>query len=366
MSLGFGIGDIIAVSRLALDVYSAYKDAPEDFRNISHEIKSLHIIVDKHKDEFRDKILNLDEERQLREILQGCTNVLEDLDKLRIKYMSLGSAQGSSAQAIDRIKWGQENIVELRARLTSNTTLLNTFIISRTHAMVVTGQAELLSSIEEIKNHFLAGLRRKNSTMSLQSNSSFAPSVKTKEAMKRLCKNLYKAGVRADMIRDREDQAAAFFQSQNTPPVVVPQIASSEVQKEEPLEENEKGKNKRITTRRRLLNMAAATGFRQGIQLLLWNVENTETVLNAFKISPLDIAAGAGRTEVVRLLLEKGANIETTRSSDGSTALDTAAYFGHAGVVRLLLEKGANIEATRSSDGSTALQTAAYSGHADV
>ncbi|RPB18670.1 hypothetical protein L211DRAFT_831360 [Terfezia boudieri ATCC MYA-4762] len=128
MSFGFGIGDILAVSRLALDVYSAYKDAPEDFRNISHEIKSLHIIVDRHKDEFRDKTLNLDEERQLREILQGCANVLEDLDKLRIKYMSLGSAQGSSAQAIDRIKWSQENIVELRTRLTSNTTLLNTFI----------------------------------------------------------------------------------------------------------------------------------------------------------------------------------------------------------------------------------------------
>ena len=65
---------------------------------------------------------------QLRDILEGCTNVLEGLDKLRIKYMSLGSAQGSSLQAIDRIKWSQENIAELRARLTSNTTLLNTFI----------------------------------------------------------------------------------------------------------------------------------------------------------------------------------------------------------------------------------------------
>ncbi|RPB18673.1 hypothetical protein L211DRAFT_796008 [Terfezia boudieri ATCC MYA-4762] len=128
MSFGYGIGDFLAVSRLALDVYSACKDAPEDFRNILHEIKSLHIIVDRHKDEFRDKTLSVDEERQLREILQGCTNVLEDLDKLRIKYMSLGLAQGSSAQAIDRIKWSQENIVELRARLTSNTTLLNTFI----------------------------------------------------------------------------------------------------------------------------------------------------------------------------------------------------------------------------------------------
>ena len=130
MSFGFGVGDFLAVSKLALDVYTAYKDAPEDFRNISDEIKSLHIIINRSKDKFQDKTLNPDEQVQLREILQGCTNVLGDLDKLHTKYMSLGSAQsaGSSSQAIDRIKWSQENIGELRARLTSNTTLLNAFI----------------------------------------------------------------------------------------------------------------------------------------------------------------------------------------------------------------------------------------------
>ena len=33
MSFGYGVGDIIAVSRLALKVYSAYKDAPDDYRS---------------------------------------------------------------------------------------------------------------------------------------------------------------------------------------------------------------------------------------------------------------------------------------------------------------------------------------------
>ena len=128
MSYGYGVGDFIAVSKLAWDVYNAYKDAPEDFRNISDEIKSLHIIVERNKVKFQDKTLSSDEQAQLRDILQGCTNVLEDLDKLHIKYMRLGSAQGSSSQVFDGIKWTQENIGELRARLTSNTTLLNTFI----------------------------------------------------------------------------------------------------------------------------------------------------------------------------------------------------------------------------------------------
>ena len=132
MSFGYGIGDFLAVSKLAWDVYTAYKDAPGDFRNISDEIKSLHIIINRDKKKLQDKILNSDEQTELQEILQGCTNVLRDLDKLHIKYMSLESGRGSSSQAIGRIKWSlkwsQEDITELRARLTSNTMLLNTFI----------------------------------------------------------------------------------------------------------------------------------------------------------------------------------------------------------------------------------------------
>jgi len=131
MSFGYGIGDIIAISKLALDVYNVYKDAPDDFRNISDEIKSLHIIVDSDslKAKLQDPNLALSEREGLREILQGCSHVLKDLDDLLIKYKGLGSSsEGSSSRALDRLKWGQEDIAKLRARLTCNTTLLNAFI----------------------------------------------------------------------------------------------------------------------------------------------------------------------------------------------------------------------------------------------
>ena len=131
--MSFRVGDFLVVTKLAWKVYTAYKDykdAPEDFRNISDEFKSLHIIADRHKDKFQNSTLNTDEAAQLREILQGCKNVLEDLDRLRINYMSLGSAPGSSSQAVDRTKWSQENIAELRARPSSNTTLLTSFKVN--------------------------------------------------------------------------------------------------------------------------------------------------------------------------------------------------------------------------------------------
>jgi len=120
------VEDFSAVANLAWTVYNGYKDAPGDFRNLSDEIKSLHDIV--NSDILTAKNLTSEEQEKLGEILQGCINVLMDLDDLLSKYKRLGSPEGSSLRALDQAGWGQEDIVELRARLTSNTTLLNTFV----------------------------------------------------------------------------------------------------------------------------------------------------------------------------------------------------------------------------------------------
>jgi len=96
-------------------------------------------------------------------------------------------------------------------------------------------------SMEEMKN-LINGLRRKQSAFSLRSVASFAPSVNTKEAMKQLCKHLYKAGVTGDTIRGREAQAVTLFQDQNLPPVDNQEVPQTTV-----LEEQQKGKGRSQT-----------------------------------------------------------------------------------------------------------------------
>jgi len=120
------VGDFLGVAKLAWTVYNGYKDAPGDFRNLSNEINSLHNIV--NSDILTAKNLTSEEHEKLGDILQECTNVLKDLDNLLTKYKRLGSPEGSSLRALERAERGQEDIVELKARLTSNTTLLNTFV----------------------------------------------------------------------------------------------------------------------------------------------------------------------------------------------------------------------------------------------
>jgi len=124
------VGDFLAIAKLAWSVYNGYKNAPGDFKDLSDEIKSLHNIVNSDilTAKCRDPNLTLEDRESLREILQGCENVLKDLDNLLTKYKRLGSPQGLSLRALDRARWSQEDIVKLRARLTSNITLLNMFV----------------------------------------------------------------------------------------------------------------------------------------------------------------------------------------------------------------------------------------------
>ena len=133
MSFGYGI-DIMAISGLAIKVYTAYKDARGDYRNISDEVKSLYIIINKAAQHFESPTLGDSSRQEGQEVLKGCQNVLEDLDSLIGKYNSLAHLSTSTSRVFQRVKFsaglvlGTEDIATLRARLTSNTTLLNSFI----------------------------------------------------------------------------------------------------------------------------------------------------------------------------------------------------------------------------------------------
>ena len=121
------MGDIMAISGLAVKVYTAYKEAPDEYKSISKEVESLHIIIQKAAQHFEGTKLNDNCRQEGLKVLEGCQSILEDLDALIIKYNSLASP--SSSHVLQRIKLGTtEDIATLRVRLISNITLLNGFI----------------------------------------------------------------------------------------------------------------------------------------------------------------------------------------------------------------------------------------------
>ena len=94
------MGDILAVSKLAAKVYTAYKDAPNDYKHVAKEVDSLQIIINKTTQHFKSTTLSVNDRREGQRVLEGCQSVLEDLGSLIEKYNSLASANKSQVSSL--------------------------------------------------------------------------------------------------------------------------------------------------------------------------------------------------------------------------------------------------------------------------
>jgi hypothetical protein len=121
MSFGYSVGDFIAVSNLAYNVYKSCSGASESFRNI---VRSMQLVLEETQDLISENNQSLEPRRRvarLVEIKDGCHVVLRDLGELLEKYESLGSDKR------DKAKWGLEEVSDMRERLSININLLTSF-----------------------------------------------------------------------------------------------------------------------------------------------------------------------------------------------------------------------------------------------
>ncbi|KAB5570506.1 ankyrin repeat-containing domain protein [Coniochaeta sp. 2T2.1] len=132
MSFGFSIGDITTVVEFANKIRKQFVGAPSQLRKISDEVRGLSIVLQdaeviSAQCELGDKQLG-----KLDEITGSCHKVLLDLECVLNKYGDLHTKDqklGSKVKrAWSRLEFEPEDIRELRARLTSNATILNTYI----------------------------------------------------------------------------------------------------------------------------------------------------------------------------------------------------------------------------------------------
>ena len=125
MSLGYSVGDFITVVALAWNVYKSCKEAPESYGHIWSEVLTLHAVLKEAEETVFAEPLSPTRQERLKAAGDGCYSVLKDLENLCQKYQNLGM-QGK--RTWERMKWGTENIAELRMRLISNTGLLTALI----------------------------------------------------------------------------------------------------------------------------------------------------------------------------------------------------------------------------------------------
>ncbi|KAK2805129.1 hypothetical protein FQN50_006374 [Emmonsiellopsis sp. PD_5] len=139
MSFGYSITDLISLTTLSWSLYKSCKSAPASFASLSSDVLSLHAVLKeaeetlfpqqydspKEKQRHHSTSLSPTAQENLRTITDGCHAVLVDLQLLLDRYESIGRKRSN---AWERVKWGSEDLAELRSRLMTNVSMLNTFI----------------------------------------------------------------------------------------------------------------------------------------------------------------------------------------------------------------------------------------------
>ncbi|KAK2789307.1 hypothetical protein FQN53_002149 [Emmonsiellopsis sp. PD_33] len=139
MSFGYSITDLISLTTLSWNLYKSCKSAPASFASLSSEVLSLHAVLKEAEETLFPQQHDSTEEKpshhstsisptaqeNLRTITDGCHAVLVDLQLLLDRYESIGRKRSN---AWERVKWGGEDLSELRSRLMTNVSMLNTFI----------------------------------------------------------------------------------------------------------------------------------------------------------------------------------------------------------------------------------------------
>lgn len=158
MSFGFGVSDIIGVSKLTYDIVIALKDAPETFDGIKLELSSLHnallsvVALDAHLSRISDA-----QRENLRIVLQNCTNGLKQFRELVLRHPSLGNKHDTKWW--DRMKFAisaeQKGIAEVRGKLLIHSNCLNMILISITHIdqqLSTSGQSTSRTNVDPLTN----------------------------------------------------------------------------------------------------------------------------------------------------------------------------------------------------------------------
>jgi hypothetical protein len=124
MSFGVGVGDMLAMSRLAMDIYKTCKYASKSFQAVAGEVMSLRLVLEELDETLRQDGVRLGARREARlcALLANAHNALHELRGELDKFASLTTDR---QRKYDVLQWGFKDVGEIRLRIVSTVTSLN-------------------------------------------------------------------------------------------------------------------------------------------------------------------------------------------------------------------------------------------------
>ncbi|KAI6083622.1 hypothetical protein F4821DRAFT_190283 [Hypoxylon rubiginosum] len=374
MSFGVGFGDLVLASKLAWKVYKSCKDSGDNFKRLSNEVASLHVVLKETEDyitEFSD--LDTSRKNRLTILTDGCNATLEDLDKLLGSYERLGT---QAQRTWDRMRFGLEDLADIRSRLVSNATLLTAFNSSLANSST--------TRIEKKLNKFICEVRAGYREGSVVTTPDVIETIESPDIWAQLRRELEDVGISPAVVEEQHEYISSWMKSALAQGLVDEDcpaelddalspdsgyggsIVSSYMEMNKADEEFEVDLRKKQAERpleeifKPLTVDSATPSVRKK------SLTDPARLLRKLFVREVELvqAASDGDIDKVARLLSLGCNVNA-RDRWGWSALSMCAYGGHVAIARLLLEHGADLYNV-DVDGDTPIQIASTRGHSEV
>ncbi|KAJ6510412.1 hypothetical protein C8R45DRAFT_964021 [Mycena sanguinolenta] len=196
MSFGVGLGDIALVTTFTWSLYKSCKESSEDFRKMTGELVGLYAILCEMKDYMEEHGDHLEDSRRnrLTMLMDGCKSSLQELYDLYTRYESLSTQR---QRTWDRMRFGLKNLADVRQRIISNTTALNSFTTALINASTTRIEKRLIKLVTEVQS----GMREK----SVMSVSDIAATVDSPHVWSDLRRELDDVGISPVVAEERRE-----------------------------------------------------------------------------------------------------------------------------------------------------------------
>ncbi|KAE9389437.1 ankyrin [Gymnopus androsaceus JB14] len=367
MSFGVGVGDVVLVAQLAWTLYKGCRDSNDDFRRLSTEVASLHIILKETEDimgEFTD--LDISRRKRLQIHVDGCNDILKDLQKLLNSYESLRT---QSQRTWDRMRFGLEDLADVRSRLISQVTLLTAYNTSLASASLIRLDKRLTKFYSEVRAGYREG--------SIISVPDAIETIESPDVWNELRRELEDVGLTPALMEEHRPYITNWMKEyllQGTdadgPPNTIPNsdgltitasssaASSSSITVVSSNEQEFEAKVRQKQPSEELLLPSPPLKKKKAM-------DPTRLVRKLLqKQTAIVQAASDGDLDKVINLIKLGCNVNAM-DRWGWSALSMAAYGNHLKIARVLLDHGADINNV-DVDGDTPYQLATNRGHSDM
>jgi hypothetical protein len=219
MSFGYGVGDFLSILQLAKQIVEACLDGPPEFRELSREIQSFEVVINRISSDAKNPQSRLNRKgagrkKDFDQIVENCKITMEEIGTYVDKHSSIARSDGGATGAI-RKAWssyqvGSEDLNNMRGKLIFWVSCINSFLSSLDPAAQTRIEYKLDLLMEKLGLASSDAGVSANSVASVVSVFSFHDGSPDEDSWKLIQRSLLEDGVSESDIDDNKERIIQY------------------------------------------------------------------------------------------------------------------------------------------------------------